>query len=289
MSEYGFYLNGVYESVLEEIINAQSSDKSLICYLQPYKEHKINWKNSITPSLENPIECYISLTTSLAFVTFKAEIVNWELKNELSDSRLDLLNNHIRKYQPEENKIFMEVSGTPCTNLLSIVNLQRIDIPIHVLNLIKISDSTPYKPRTQSGGWSYVSILPDWVWEVKESVIADEYYKRLDGSIEDANDDSKDKRMERLKNAPKLPDSIQIIQKGFKRNADVISTVLERANGVCENCNQDAPFIGASKMKPYLEVHHKILLSKDGEDTVENAMALCPNCHKEFHFGVKYN
>ena len=32
-------------------------------------------------------------------------------------------------------------------------------------------------------------------------------------------------------------------------------------------------------------VRNKIFLSNDGEDTVENAEALCPNCHREKHYG----
>ncbi|WP_256325004.1 HNH endonuclease signature motif containing protein [Nitrosomonas sp. Nm132] len=36
---------------------------------------------------------------------------------------------------------------------------------------------------------------------------------------------------------------------------------------------------------PYLEVHHKIPLAFGGEDTVVNAIALCPNCHREAHYG----
>jgi 5-methylcytosine-specific restriction protein A len=35
-----------------------------------------------------------------------------------------------------------------------------------------------------------------------------------------------------------------------------------------------------------LEVHHKTPLSARGEDTVENAIALCANCHRELHYGA---
>ena len=34
---------------------------------------------------------------------------------------------------------------------------------------------------------------------------------------------------------------------------------------------------------PYLENHHVEWLSKGGEDTIDNAVALCPNCHKKMH------
>ncbi|MGB4922720.1 MAG: HNH endonuclease signature motif containing protein, partial [Candidatus Nitrotoga sp.] len=39
--------------------------------------------------------------------------------------------------------------------------------------------------------------------------------------------------------------------------------------------------------QPYLEVHHKMQLAKGGEDTVENALGLCPNCHRYSHFGLE--
>lgn len=49
---------------------------------------------------------------------------------------------------------------------------------------------------------------------------------------------------------------------------------------------QQAPFLRASDQSSYLEVHHKVPLADDGDDTVGNAIAVCPNCHREEHFGV---
>ncbi|HHQ4496099.1 TPA: HNH endonuclease, partial [Aeromonas hydrophila] len=57
------------------------------------------------------------------------------------------------------------------------------------------------------------------------------------------------------------------------------------ANGKCEHCKKDAPFIRIKDGTPYLEVHHKEKLADGGEDTLENTIALCPNCHRKFHFG----
>ena len=34
----------------------------------------------------------------------------------------------------------------------------------------------------------------------------------------------------------------------------------------------------------YLEVHHLKRLADGGSDTIENAVAVCPNCHRELHF-----
>ena len=71
----------------------------------------------------------------------------------------------------------------------------------------------------------------------------------------------------------------------FVRNPDVIAEALARANSKCEECDNDAPFLRVSDGTPYLEAHHQVPLAQGGEDTVDNAVALCPNCHRKAHFG----
>ena len=34
---------------------------------------------------------------------------------------------------------------------------------------------------------------------------------------------------------------------------------------------------------PYLEVHHIKWLAKNGTDTLDNVVALCPTCHRKMH------
>ena len=92
-------------------------------------------------------------------------------------------------------------------------------------------------------------------------------------------------RLQRLAVAPRLPERYEVIASVFERNPDVVAEVLLRANGTCEKCHRPAPFARRSDGTPYLEVHHWTPLSEGGEDTVENAGALCPNCHREAHFG----
>jgi 5-methylcytosine-specific restriction enzyme A len=92
-------------------------------------------------------------------------------------------------------------------------------------------------------------------------------------------------RKERLKNANVKPEIIFTYSQSFKRNPDVVAEVLERANGKCACCKKAAPFIKAKDNTPYLEVHHKIFLVNGGEDSVENSEALCPNCHRQKHYG----
>ncbi|WP_081062697.1 HNH endonuclease [Burkholderia cepacia] len=67
------------------------------------------------------------------------------------------------------------------------------------------------------------------------------------------------------------------------RDPLVKAWVLERANGTCEACDQPAPFIGADSFT-FLEVHHLRRLADNGSDRPENAVAVCPNCHRRLHF-----
>lgn len=69
----------------------------------------------------------------------------------------------------------------------------------------------------------------------------------------------------------------------FERDPKVVEWVLFTSYGKCENCNSDAPFISING-EPFLEVHHVVSLSEGGPDTVDNCVALCPNCHRKMHF-----
>ncbi len=68
----------------------------------------------------------------------------------------------------------------------------------------------------------------------------------------------------------------------YIRDPAVVAFVENRAKGKCELCGADAPFFRPDE-SPYLEVHHIKPLSEGGPDVVENAAALCPNCHRACH------
>ena len=92
-------------------------------------------------------------------------------------------------------------------------------------------------------------------------------------------------RRNRLREATRIPRKISVTSFAFERNPDVVAEVLEQATGVCGGCKKLAPFIRRSDSSPYLEAHHIIPLAIGGEDTVSNAIALCPNCHRKAHYG----
>jgi 5-methylcytosine-specific restriction endonuclease McrA len=68
----------------------------------------------------------------------------------------------------------------------------------------------------------------------------------------------------------------------FRRLASVQGWVLCRAKQACEGCCSSAPFLTDDDL-PFLEVHHIRPLAEGGPDTVDNAVALCPNCHRRLH------
>lgn len=73
-----------------------------------------------------------------------------------------------------------------------------------------------------------------------------------------------------------------IVLNQFIRNEYIREYSKIRAVGICELCEKPAPFIDIFGV-PFLESHHVILLSKGGKDSIDNVVALCPNCHKKIH------
>lgn len=281
--EYALFLNGVYEDVLEEIIKAQENNLGQIFYLQPYSTSVIKKLQKIPPSRKFPIPLYISTTNQLNNICYIAEIVGWDNKSELLPDKTTILNEHIKKYQPQEGEIYFEVGGKKCVNLISIINLKKLSNQLSSANLIKESDKKPLRPRTRSGGWSYVQALT--LLSIENSIVKEYLDTQFEEAVSQSLADDSKARKSRLENAPKFPEKVQTVSYSYKRNPDVVAEVLKRANGKCELCQLIAPFTKASDGSPYLEVHHWTSLSEKGKDTIDNAGALCPNCHKQAHFG----
>jgi 5-methylcytosine-specific restriction enzyme A len=86
-----------------------------------------------------------------------------------------------------------------------------------------------------------------------------------------------------LDKAPKEASAVQTTTKTYYRNPYVVEYVRRRSNGICELCDSTGPFIIGDGL-PFLEVHHVKWLAEGGDDTVENTVALCPNCHRKMHF-----
>ena len=86
----------------------------------------------------------------------------------------------------------------------------------------------------------------------------------------------------RAKQSSKKAGNRTISATQFDRSIWVSEYTKRKANGICQLCNQSAPFNNIDG-EPYLETHHIIWLSEGGEDSIQNTVALCPNCHRKIH------
>ena len=87
----------------------------------------------------------------------------------------------------------------------------------------------------------------------------------------------------RLPAEDSAPAKILVTTTAYIRNPFVVEAALRRAGGLCHDCGEPGPFISARTGRPYLEVHHQLPLAQGGADSLENTVALCPNCHRQRH------
>lgn len=279
------YLNGVYESVLEEIITSQNKHDTAVNFLQPHKGQIIQMLKKSPPSKSKPTSLYISTTKSLRNICYTGEIIGWSDKREISDTRKNQILAHLVNYQKEEVSLFTATDkiGESAVNLLELQNLRECETLLSTSVLKKKSNGLPLKPRTRSGGWSEVFNIGEVL--LLPTFPKRDYNSELQNDLKDSENSSAVERKNRLATSSPFPEKIQVLSSGFRRNSDVIVEVLNRANGICELCKKPAPFKRKSNGIPFLEVHHWTPLSEGGKDTVKNAGALCPNCHREVHYG----
>jgi 5-methylcytosine-specific restriction protein A len=86
----------------------------------------------------------------------------------------------------------------------------------------------------------------------------------------------------RATKAKKTPATRTTQTSAYVRDAAVAEYVKRLAKEHCDLCDQQAPFANKQN-EAYLECHHIIWLAKGDEDTIENTVALCPNCHRKMH------
>ena len=86
--------------------------------------------------------------------------------------------------------------------------------------------------------------------------------------------------LESIKN--KLPGKREVTSYEFERDPAIVVLAKRRAQGFCQLCGEQAPFASVDGV-PYLEIHHIKWLSEGGVDSLDNTVALCPNCHRKMH------
>lgn len=138
-----------------------------------------------------------------------------------------------------------------------------------------------YSGKGMSGGGKNVQIIFDEYVTNEPSLdkLAQAYSNFLNGEVLNAVLNNTKKTTATSNQKTKVISSVV-----YNRSEKVKTATLNRAVGVCEFCKQKAPFTTIDG-KPYLEVHHVISLSNNGLDNTGNTLALCPNCHRRFHYG----
>jgi hypothetical protein len=138
-------------------------------------------------------------------------------------------------------------------------------------SIIKLDYSSPFKP----------------IIAIKLNTSSDRAYEYIEKEFsKDLNLISfEDFRQKAYRYSKDQPDQILSSSIVTKRLEIIKTYALSRANGRCEACETDAPFLKKNG-QPYLEVHHLIELSANGSDAPLNVIAICPNCHKRITYGI---
>src|SRR3546814_12415318 len=89
------FINGVFEGVLKDIVEAQAQTPGLTCCLQPYKPALIKRLKESPPTPKHPWKLFMSLTQSLGLVSFEADIVEWPDKADMGAEEVAALDEHI--------------------------------------------------------------------------------------------------------------------------------------------------------------------------------------------------
>ena len=289
-----------YESVLGEFrkrFNVHLNDKTLI------KDFLINNEYSARELL-SPLGKYdtrlggIQLNKVNGLVTeivIKATLNNgkypnqWLSENKLLKYYLKSMKQKVEGFE-EKQDVFKE-SFEDNTAIINSANT-----PIYTF--VRNTDSGPFTYKGVFKSLGHITDTDGKMWfqlagaDTDAAMSTINHQKSFQDQVKKSLADSSAERKKRLKKAAKKPKpkARVVTTTVYDRNPDVVADVLERANGFCEaeNCktpNRKAPFIRRKDDTPYLEVHHKIRLADGGDDTVDNAIALCPNCHRQEHFG----
>ena len=117
----------------------------------------------------------------------------------------------------------------------------------------------------------------------KSPIISKDYLqKSFETKAKKAKKLSNEEVERRAKRAKKKVGTRNTVSQQHERDPWVAEHAKRIASGICQLCQNPAPFKNNAG-EPYLETHHIVWLAKGGEDNIENTVALCPNCHRKMH------
>ena len=132
--------------------------------------------------------------------------------------------------------------------------------------------------RNENEHYSYTFFL-----KLKSCVdFATEVNQEFEENVENERTGDQEELQGRARNRGGKPEKSHVNTTVYNRDPVIAAAVKERAKGKCDLCGHPAPFNNTNGF-PYLEEHHLIRLADGGDDSVDNAVALCPNCHRKMH------
>lgn len=152
-----------------------------------------------------------------------------------------------------------------------------------------ISGEHIYRGEVRLSDKSYTTEQNDrTVWIFPLTFNNSEYY--IPGNILDEKYSEQENQVDKLSDNDIYERAIQAKHMGRKkavtqvyvRNIYVTAHVKNRSKGYCDLCNEPAPFKDRNG-RAYLECHHVEWLANGGKDSIDNAVALDPNCHRKIH------
>lgn len=182
--------------------------------------------------------------------------INFAQNKTLNESQTNGVRVYLFETFVEGEHIFrgqVELAGDPYQEIQNDIDDQPRNVWIFPLRIVGGSYILPQKAIAQSQ-------------EVK------------DGEANRLNDEELARRAKKAVKSSKRT----VTTEAYERNPYVSEHAKRRANGICELCEEPAPF-DDKKGEPFLHTHHVTWLSKGGEDTIYNTVAVCPNCHSKLH------
>lgn len=245
-----------------------SANPSVYDHSRSFSEHGfIDWKQGKNKfQVGDVVYIYVSKPDMHLRFKCKVEAINLTSKN-IRDDREYWVNP--LKYDASCDGLFFRLK------LLKRTNSNLLALNQLLQNGLKAAPQSPKKLQNPLLG--YIETNFELLFQ---KLVSDETDK-----VKESRALTKLERDKKIKRAPKKPNRIAVTSYIYERSADIIAEALIRADGNCEKCNSPAPFIRKKDDTPYLEVHHVVSLSEGGDDSMENVLAICPNCHREEHYG----
>ncbi|ADI73261.1 HNH endonuclease [Methanohalobium evestigatum Z-7303] len=143
----------------------------------------------------------------------------------------------------------------------------------------------PIGEETETVGTITITIDDDESNENENDEVDEDKSNHVSGKTRGIKDLSIEELKQRVRQSKKnstKPDRREVNTETPKRDPYISELAKRMAKGVCQLCGNNAPFYDRGG-NPYLETHHIIRVSKDGDDTIDNVVALCANCHRKMH------